>query len=227
MNRIIRKQSAFYIQIFAVFIITVLLTVMGCATSEENSSAQNTPDNSRQEENLGGEPSPLISYHLSFPDGAPALNQEAILSFVINARSGSLEDVTAKLRIPESLELISGNLIWNGDMVANETEVIRAVVKATEMGSGRIDYYATWDQTAQKYDTEKPSPGFVTGIYFLVSEDSGDWNRNLSYDRPNYDPVVKDGKIINIAQPSSSNTTETPSEDLPPPPEVEIRGFDD
>lgn len=171
--------------------IPVLAASMSCTAKPDESIIAND------------EPTPPLSFYASFDD-APILNHEIVLSFVARAPYIGLRDVSIKLRLPDSIRLVSGNLSWDGDIsYIDELEIIRVIVKATETGNGQIDYHAYWDITKQELTWFKPGDYWVPALYFHVSENSGEWRTSHSYD------------IANRASDSSQ-------EELPPPPEIPI-----
>jgi hypothetical protein len=117
-------------------------------------------------------PAEPITVHLSFPDGAPPLNQEAELVCTVKTPAMSAKNLSLSINLPEALELVSGDLSWSGDIAQGvKVEVIKAVVRSTKTGN--------WTIEATTYiDPEKHGGYGGTGRYFIyvsVFENSAKW----------------------------------------------------
>jgi hypothetical protein len=135
-------------------ILLIMLIVVGCP---------------QQSEQMPAEP---ITVHLSFPDGAPPLNQEAKLVCTVKTPARSAKNMSVSINLPEALELVSGDLSWSGDIAqGSEVEIIRAVVGSVKAGN--------WTIEATTYiDPEKHGGYGGTGkynIYVSVFESSAEW----------------------------------------------------
>ena len=120
------------------------------------------------------EPSPPITVELSFPDGAPPLNQEAELICIVKAPAISLKNMSVEIRLPEAFELVSGNLSWVGDInLGDEVEVISAIVKAIKIGNWAIELRTSIDPEEQ--GSFSMYPDWRDAIYVSVLEDSAEW----------------------------------------------------
>ena len=146
-----------------VFIISILVCALfasvapGCASTE-------TP------------PAPPITVELSFPDGAPPLNQEAELIYIMEVMEPGciLENISIEIRLPEGFELVSGELSWFGDISSgDELEVIRATVRAVKTGNWTIESRCAINP--EKQCGISVVPGWHPAIYVSVSEDSAEW----------------------------------------------------
>lgn len=118
-------------------------------------------------------PAPPLTVELSFPDGAPPLNQEAELNCIVTSHF-SLENMSVEIRLPEGLELVSGELFWFGDVAkGDEIVAIEAVVRAVKIGNWAIELNESIDPE------EQGGFGFIPGwreaIYVSVFEDSAKW----------------------------------------------------
>jgi len=123
----------------------------------------------QQSEQMPAEP---ITVHLSFPDGAPPLNQEAELVCMVKTPARSAKNMSVSVNLPEAFELVSGDLSWSGDISqGSEVEVIKAVVRSTKTGN--------WTIEATTYiDPEKHGGYGGTGRYFVyvsVFDNSAKW----------------------------------------------------
>jgi hypothetical protein len=117
-------------------------------------------------------PAPSITVELSFPDGAPPLNQEAELICTVNALSLPVKNMSVSVNLPEALELVSGELSWLGDVAeGDEAEVIRAVVRSVKTGNWTIELNRYLDPEEHGwFGFHNPLP-----FYISISEDSAEW----------------------------------------------------
>jgi hypothetical protein len=203
-----------YKNIFILLLIlpVLLLSVPGCASSQEESPIQTEPqeDGSTQppkeispapSSNVPSEPGLPITLKMSFPNGAPALNQEARLSCQVNARVFPAKNMEVHINLPEALELVEGNLSWIGDVVkGDEVEVINVTVKAVEVGN-----YAIEGTTTLNPDEHGAFGGSRHSIYVSISEDTAEW-RNY----PPYSDLT--------GQPGQMKADPDVTEDYPEPP---------
>jgi hypothetical protein len=118
-------------------------------------------------------PAPPITVEVSFPNGAPPLNQEAELNRVIKSH-WNLENMSVEIRLPEGLELVSGELSWFGDVAeGDEIVAIEVMVRAVKIGNWAIELDESIDPE------EQGGFGFVPGwreaIYVSIFEDSAEW----------------------------------------------------
>ncbi len=90
-------------------------------------------------------------------DKAPALNQTAELTLTISAVR-NLSNISAKIILPEGLEFLSGDLYWHGQLLNNQSQILKVKVRAVKIGDWMID-------------------GAVTGssdqIYLAIRENEG------------------------------------------------------
>ena len=105
---------------------------------------------------------------------APALNETAELTCVINART-AIRNMSVEINLPEGLELVSGNLSWHGDIPYEDEVVIKAVIKAVEIGNWTIESSGCVNPEENWFSLScSPQPV----IYVSVFEDSAAWGRN-------------------------------------------------
>ena len=141
------------------------------------------------------EPSPPYTLELSFPNGAPALNQVAELKVVAIHKTGVMNNVRIDVILPEGFELISGNLTWSADSLPyGDTEVINAQIKAIKTGNWTIEARLNEGQS-----TSYPEGGARHPIYINVSEDSAEWGITP----PWYQEGGHDVPVHRIDEPSS------------------------
>ncbi len=142
-------------QLMLILLVMPMLIVVGCPQQTDQA------------------PSPPITVNLSFPDGAPPLNQEAELIFIIKPRC-ILKNMSIEVRLPEGFELVSGNLSWVGDISSgDDLEVIRSTVRAVETGNWTIE--SRWAINPEKQGGISLVPGWHPEIYVSVFEDSAEW----------------------------------------------------
>ena len=138
-----------------------------------------------------------IEVEVSFPDGAPPLNQTAELRCTVITYRIPARDMSLTVDLPDVLQLVEGELSWFGDVPADsKVVVIKAVVKAVMVGNGTVD--------VRSYIDPDKHGGFGGNgwhpVYVSIGEDSSEWRINPSYDAPGTGPPE-----------------ERPT-DLPPPP---------
>ena len=166
-----------------------VLLVTGCNQSQVEPANKESPPAPVSERNIPSEPSPPITTELSFPNGAPSLNQEAELSCIIKAPAISIMNMTVEIRLPEALELVSSNLSWFGDINSgDELEVIRANVRAVNTGNWAIEIRQTW--YPERQSSLSFYPDWQDGIYVSISEDSAEWREYPPYRVPSSTPGV-------------------------------------
>jgi hypothetical protein len=135
-------------------VLLIMLIVVGCPQQSEQA------------------PSPPITVDLSFPDGAPPLNQEAELVCTVRTPAMSAKNLGVSINLPEALELVSGDLSWSGDVVqGSKIEIIRAVVRSVKTGNWTIELnrYLNPDENGG-FGFQNPRP-----FYISISEDSAEW----------------------------------------------------
>lgn len=136
----------------------------------------------------GSEPAPPYTLELSFPNGAPALNQVAELKVVAVHKTSVINDVRIDVILPEGFELISGNLTWSADSLPpGDTEVINAKIKAKKTGNWTIEARVNAGQSHLIF----PEGGARHPIYVSVSEDSAEWGTTPFWIKPGPVPVHK------------------------------------
>ena len=60
-----------------------------------------------------------FTVRVSFPDGAPPLNKTSLLKVTVKSNYPSLKGMKIIVNLPESLELVTGELTWLGDVPAH------------------------------------------------------------------------------------------------------------
>jgi hypothetical protein len=69
--------------------------------------------------------------------GAPRPGETAELTCLISCAKAT-ENMTVTVQLPETMNYVSGNLIWRGSMQANTKVEIKSIVKASREGAGEI-----------------------------------------------------------------------------------------
>ena len=123
-----------------VLILTLFISVFpGCANPKATQPPSST-STAPEELPGGGEPSPPYTLELSFPNGAPALNQVAELKGVVRNKNAGMIDVKIVVVLPDGFEFESGNITWSADSLPfGDTEVINAQLRAIRTGNWTIE----------------------------------------------------------------------------------------
>jgi hypothetical protein len=182
---------------FILILLTTLLT--GCVTNGSLPSTQ--PTTTSEPTHTGTPPQEPIEVEVSFPDGAPPLNQTAELRCTVITHRIPARDMSLDVDLPDVLQLVEGELSWFGDVPADsKVVVIKAVVKAVMVGNGTVD--------VRSYIDPDKHGGFGGNgwhpVYVSIGVDSSQWRINPSYDAPGTGPPE-----------------ERPT-DLPPPPTTSL-----
>jgi hypothetical protein len=144
-------------------------------------------------------PSPLIEVEVSFPNGAPSLNQTAeLICTVITREKRPAINMGIEVDLPDALELVSGELSWQADFVPADSNisVIQARVKSIKTGNWTIDIMVSLDP--------EENGGYHGGnrpIYVSILVDSAEWRTSAPFGLP-------------------TPLTISPDENLPPPPAI-------
>jgi hypothetical protein len=155
-----KSKAKKIITIWFSILIVITLLLPGCMVTDNN------------------EPSPAEEVIFSFPNGAPPLNQEAELLCTAFSKGG-LHYLKVWVDLPESLQLVSGALSWEGSISKEEaTPTLRAVVKSVKTGR--------WEIKVHHYIPPEEAPGTVWGpgqtIYLLIDENKAEWGENKPWD---------------------------------------------
>lgn len=118
-------------------------------------------------------PTPPISVEVSFPDGAPALNQIAKLQCTVVNNSVPMKDMNLKFELPDTFELVNGQLSWSGTVSSGSSiKIIDAEVKSIKTGNITINitYHVTSiPENYYSFDGKGQ-------IYVSILEDSAKWS---------------------------------------------------
>ena len=194
---------------FFVYILTCLLLaiiVPGCVEPPDKSTPKETspatvgketappPESSTSPPQTKLTPTaPLpVTVELSFPEGAPPLNQTRELRCTIKTlRIGIDPHVDINIQLPDGFELVSGELSWAGTVPEDSSiDVVSAVVKSIKVGNWTID---------ETHNIEVYSGPGGGRIYVAVSEDSAEWGKYPPWTREGgypVPPVQSEGPVI-------------------------------
>jgi hypothetical protein len=113
-----------------------------------------------------------IKVSLSFPDGAPTLNNSSAFTCTITNSEPGERKMSVTINAPETAFILeSGSLSWSGTVPGNsETTVIEAIFKSFHTGHWQIDaaYHIDADPSAYGGD-------FTTTIYVNSGIPSSQW----------------------------------------------------
>lgn len=171
MNNRIKQLRNSVIYLLIIFV----LILSGCRPQE-------TSPTSEQSKPLG-EPSPTWQLSFSFPNGAPPLYSEAELLVTIDhvINNGTIRPLKVWVVLPNALQLVSGNLTWEGSVTVTKGDripTVRAVVRSIKTGS--------WEIRVHHYFPESPDASLPEGIpvYLSISEDKAEWRLTSPYGSP-------------------------------------------
>lgn len=114
-----------------------------------------------------------LTVNLLFPDGAPRLNQIALLVITVKANYMDATNMIVRVNLPEALELVSGELSWNGSVIkGDQVDVIKATVKSVKTGNWQIGIYKYVNPDENGFGADGEVP-----FYISISEDSAQWGK--------------------------------------------------
>jgi hypothetical protein len=138
------------------------------------------------------EPTKGWELSFSFPDGAPALNQEAELLCTVNTNT-KINGVHLKVWVdlPEALQLVSGNLTWEGRIIAipgDKIPTVKAVVRSVEIGN--------WAIRVHGYLPDSTDANFIPEgypVFLMILKDKSEWGINPPWALPpSMEPIPSD-----------------------------------
>lgn len=149
---------------FIVFLVLILAASLpGCGGTEATSTAAAEP------EATAADP---VTVLLSFPDGAPPLNQSRVLKCAVINNTAADKIVSVDIDAPKTAFVLeSGSLSWNGTVPANsETTAIEVTVKSFHTGHWEVDANYHIDAGSDGYGGD-----FATTIYVNLGPTSSEW----------------------------------------------------
>jgi len=144
-----------------IFAFVFLLTIdIGCVKQQEGTETLSLEDYFRGDYLVTGE---------------PILNQEVEILFSVKPMTDS---ITTKIKIflPEGIELVQGNLQWQGDIQQDEVVQVKIIVKPVQEGQLQIDTYVEG-----LLDGEHKK-GRTYYLFFLTKKESGEVSRIQFYE---------------------------------------------
>jgi hypothetical protein len=150
--------------LFTGLVFALVIFLPGCGGSASTPATTSTAPAAAP----GGE----IKVTLSFPDGAPLLNQTAVFKCTVTSTRAVDKNISININAnPSAFILESGQLTWSGAIPANsEKTVIEAVLKSYHTGHWQID-------ANYHIDAEPDSNGgdFTSTIYVSMGIPSSQW----------------------------------------------------
>ena len=210
-------MSMNYKKIFILLIIlsVLLLSVPGCASSQEGGSIQTEPQEESNillpaeispvpSSNAPSAPSAPISVELYMPS-APRLNEAIELTCTVSSLT-DMPDSSARIELPDGVSLISGNLTWEGDLKAKHP-----VSFSVEISFNKADKYAI-RATASHMINETDGWSDMDSIYLTIGTDKSEFGW------PPTGPVQIIQTEKGDVEPVKSSPAEPPVDSLPEPP---------
>jgi len=175
-----------------IFASVFLLTIsVGCVKQQEGTETLSLEDYFRGDYLVTGE---------------PILNQEVEILFSVKPMTDS---TTTKVRIflPEGIELIQGNLQWQGDIQQDEVVQVKIIVKPVKEGQLQIDTYVEG-----LLDGEHKK-GRTYYLFFLTKKESGEVSRTQFYEEQLSGKELKEA-IIHMGLKAPSENVPRSNEDV-------------
>jgi hypothetical protein len=201
-------------KIHVFFILLAILPViigMSCTSLGETGTTQPEPEQRTVKPQTQLRPPPPYSTEVSFPEGAPRLHSEAVLTCAVNSRY-DLTNLNIEIRLPESLELVAGELSWLGDINSrDEIVVIRANVRAIDIGNWSIQVRNSMEPETQGFSL---NPDWMDAIYVSIYKESAVWGKyHLWYEGKSHvvsvartdDPLSRMNTHLSISHPPKLN----------------------
>ena len=158
--------------VIALFLILVLAVGLpGCSGGNKTTTAAAAP------EVTAGEP---VSVVLTFPDGAPKLNESQTFKCAVISHSAVDKKISITINAPETAFVLgSGSLSWSGTVTANsEATVIQATLKANHTGHWQIDANYHIDSEPDGYTGD-----FTSTIYVNLSVAVSQWGTTPPWEK--------------------------------------------
>jgi hypothetical protein len=156
-----------------VFLALILLVFLSaCGGAEKTAvSTTTTPEIT---------PEAPIKVALSFPDGAPKLNNSSAFTCTITNNEPGERKMSVTVDAPETAFILeSGSLSWSGTVPANsQTTVVQAVLKSYHTGHWQIDANYHIDAEPGAYGGD-----FTTTIYVSMGIPSSEWGTTPPWEK--------------------------------------------
>ncbi len=157
-----------------------IICMSGCvnynAGSNETQNGSSDSEKNDGQTGSSGDTQPPSEVILSFPNGAPPLNNVAELRCTI--RADYANNMTVKINLPDAFEFVSGNLSWSGNLSKKKdgsgtSKTINATIKSVKTGQWIIEAQATVDNPEGEWNYVEGGGRYR--IYVSVYEDSASW----------------------------------------------------
>lgn len=128
--------------------------------------------------------------------GEPKLNQEVKITFTIHPVLEA-PNTTIKIDLPEGIELVQGDLTWEGDV--NPDEIVSVIITVKPVREGQFEI---WSHVKSVFSSRREER-YDYFLFLLTSEDKGQVSRKPFYDEP--PPVETMGREIPVGISLESN----------------------
>jgi hypothetical protein len=124
----------------------------------------------------GDSPADPFNTELSFPNGAPRLNQAKELKCVVKSCGASPDKLAIAINLPDGLQLIDGNLSQDlGGISVGGIKEVKIIIKPTKVGNYKIEANFTFSSSRATYPDVQGH--FLADVYLSVSESSAEWGK--------------------------------------------------
>lgn len=153
----------------------LVLLFPGCNSTKTQASTQQTSTTtltSQISQTTGIPPLQPISVDISFPNGAPSLNQTAQLKCVVKSSLKNESTLQLVIALPDAFQLISGDLSWQG-VIPRESEIVAIDINIKSIKTGN------WTINLYSHGISIPLGGYtvegINPIYIQVMENEAKW----------------------------------------------------
>lgn len=180
MNRMTLKSSL--LSVVVGFVLLAILFSLGGCNARNIVIPPTGPSPNITSPPVGSSPQGPLAIDLSFPQGAPRLNQTAELKCVVTVHQSS-DNMTLKINLPEGLAMVSGDSSWSGSLYppgskkepTQNVKELKAIVKAIKVGGWTIEAVVT---TSPGNSWGCVEGGCKYPIYVLISDKSAVWSKH-------------------------------------------------
>jgi hypothetical protein len=163
------------VELFAFITVLFLISIFGgCTIIESPLNPTNESISINQSEtspNTPSEPTPPIEVDVSFPNGAPALNQTADLVCKVITHGSPANNMSLDIELPAGFTTVSGELSWKGTVPkGTELEVLSVTIKSVQTGNWQINI----DSFLNPEENIMHGTGHYP-IFVSVNENSAEW----------------------------------------------------
>lgn len=148
-----------------------------------------------------GCPLPPLEVELSFPHGAPHLNQIAELRCLMKANDIA-DNLTVRINLPEGFELVNGDLTWAGNLSRGSIKELKSNIKLVKVGNWDIQAVIT---VGPQNTWAIAEGGGIYDLYVAVAENSAEWG-----EYPPWTPIPPPNPLGYRPQPPSISPYSSP-----------------